>query len=158
MKLPHSTLYCFKINIILLLLFDYLQDLHQFFPYLLSNIFGFDRSGGWGLCTFNRTLHSDFTPVLQFLLPGGDIFQLIAKLDADSFIYEFPIECLPVSIATTYNTNLHLKHNTYLSLCWKATTLLTLAAKHRWRVTACNCLAIFVRLSIHLSEPSCAKW
>ena len=98
----------------MLLLFDGLQDLHQFFPYLLSNIFGFDRSGGWGLCTFNKTLHSDFTPVLQFLLPGGDIFQLIAKLDADSFIYEFPIECLPVSIATTYNTNLHLKHNTLL--------------------------------------------
>ncbi len=84
-------------DLIINIVFDYLQDLHQFFPYLLSNIFGFDRSGGWGLCTFNRTLHSDFTPVLQFLLPGGDIFQLIAKLDADSFIYEFPIECLPVS-------------------------------------------------------------
>jgi hypothetical protein len=88
----------------LIVVFDYLQDLHQFFPYLLSNIFGFDRSGGWGLCTFNRTLHSDFTPVLQFLLPGGDIFQLIAKLDADSFIYEFPIECLPVSGTIAYNT------------------------------------------------------
>ena len=82
-----------------------LQDLHQFFPYLLSNIFGFDRSGGWGLCTFNRTLHSDFTQVLQFLLPGGDIFQLIAKLDADNFIYEFPIECLPVSTNTAHNTS-----------------------------------------------------
>ena len=106
----------------MLLLFDGLQDLHQFFPYLLSNIFGFDRSGGWGLCTFNKTLHSDFTPVLQFLLPGGDIFQLIAKLDADSFIYEFPIECLPVSIATTYKPT--FTSNTIL--CWEATTLLTL--------------------------------
>lgn len=86
-------------------MFIYLQDLHQFFPYLLSNIFGFGHAGGWGLCTFNRTLHSDFDRVLQFLLPGGDIFQLIAKLDADNFIYEFPIECLPVSSATACNTS-----------------------------------------------------
>ena len=75
----------------------WLQELHQFFPYLLSNIFGFDHLGGWGLCTFNRMLHSDFPHVLLFLSPDGDIFQLIAKLDVGNFIYEFPIKCLPVS-------------------------------------------------------------
>ena len=85
----------------------WLQELHQFFPYLLSNIFGFDHFGGWGLCTFNKTLHSDFPQVLQFLSPDGEIFQLIAKLDAGNFIYEFPIKCLPVSL--TRKTHKHVK-------------------------------------------------
>ena len=77
------------------------QDLHQFFPHLLSNIFGFDRSGGWGLRAFSYTLHSDFPTLLQFLSPGGDLFHLIARLDGEAFLYEFPIHCLPVSVHIT---------------------------------------------------------
>ena len=73
------------------------QELHQFFPHLLSNIFGFDQSGGWGLRTFSCTLHSDFPTLLQFLAPGGHLFQLIARLEGEKFLYEFPISCLPVS-------------------------------------------------------------
>ena len=75
------------------------QDLHQFFPHLLSNIFGFDRSGGWGLSTFSQKLHSDFPLVYQFLAPGGDLFQLISKLEGEDFLYEFPTSCLPVRMS-----------------------------------------------------------
>lgn len=79
-----------------------MQELHQFFPLLLSNIFGFDRNGGWGLSQFNRVKHGDFHQLLQFLAPHGELFHLIGKLDAEGFIYEFPVECLPVR--TMYDT------------------------------------------------------
>jgi len=83
---------------LLTLSLSHIQDLHQFFPHLLSNIFGFDRSGGWGLRAFSRTLHTDFPTLLQFLSPGGDLFHLIPRLDEEGFLYEFPINCLPVSV------------------------------------------------------------
>ena len=35
--------------------------------------------------------------MLQFLSPQGDLFQLIAKLEGEGFLYEFPVSCLPVS-------------------------------------------------------------
>ncbi len=73
------------------------QELHQFFPRLLANIFGFDYGPGWGLRQFDKRLHSDFAPILQFLAPGGDLFQLISKLEEEGFLYEFPTSCLPVS-------------------------------------------------------------
>ena len=74
------------------------QELHHFFPYLLSNIFGFDHTGGWQLHTFNQKTSSvEFTEIYSFLCPGGEMFQQIARLDADKFYFEFPIGCLPVS-------------------------------------------------------------
>ncbi len=73
-----------------------LQELHQFFPRLLSNIFGFDHSSGWGLRLFNKTQHGDFHQLLQFMAPHGELFGLIGRLDTEGFIYEFPVECLPV--------------------------------------------------------------
>ncbi|XP_065197434.1 uncharacterized protein LOC135828928 [Sycon ciliatum] len=78
-----------------------LEDLHFYFPHLLSNIFGFDGSDGWYLKTLNRAQHpNDFDAVLAFLQPstGGVLFSLIAKLQASSAMhYEFPIHLLPSS-------------------------------------------------------------
>ncbi|KAL5457125.1 hypothetical protein EMCRGX_G034365 [Ephydatia muelleri] len=73
------------------------KELHHFFPYLLSNIFGFDHTGGWQLHTFNQKTSSvEFTEIYSFLCPGGEMFQQIARLDADKFYFEFPIGCLPL--------------------------------------------------------------
>ncbi|XP_064382073.1 sphingomyelin phosphodiesterase 4-like [Halichondria panicea] len=72
-----------------------IKELHQFFPRLLSNIFGFDHSPGWALLQFNKMQHGDFHQLLQFMAPHGELFGLIRKLDTEGFIYEFPVECLP---------------------------------------------------------------
>ena len=40
------------------------QELHEFFPYLLSNVFGFDGTHGWQLKAFNQQLHADFQQVM----------------------------------------------------------------------------------------------
>ena len=77
----------------------YIQDLHQSFPRLLTVIFGYDGAPGWNLKTCNRKYHTqDFDVVSAFLSPSGEMFQLIAKLDHEGFLYEFPIKCLPVSL------------------------------------------------------------
>lgn len=70
------------------------QDFHQFMPHLLSNIFGFDQTSGWGL-RYLTTSHPEFELVYTFLSPGGDIFNILMKLDDKEFSYEFP---LPVGI------------------------------------------------------------
>ena len=72
------------------------QDFHQFLPHLLSNIFGFDQTAGWGL-RYLTTSHPDFEIVYAFLNPGGDLFNLLAKLDDKEFSYGFPLGCMPVS-------------------------------------------------------------
>lgn len=77
------------------ILLSFMQDFHQFLPHLLSNIFGFDQTSGWGLRSLT-TSHPEFELVYTFLSPGGDIFDLLRKLDDKEFSYEFPLGCLPV--------------------------------------------------------------
>ncbi|XP_022790636.1 sphingomyelin phosphodiesterase 4-like [Stylophora pistillata] len=73
------------------------QNLHGFFPQLLSSIFGYAGSGDWGLKTLKRN-SKDFATVHQFLSPGGAVFKLIDMLQADELKrYEFFISCLPIS-------------------------------------------------------------
>lgn len=86
-----------------ILRFDFLpdlltQDLHQVFPRLLANVFGFDGSMGWGLKVLHRTQYpQDFEAVLQFLSPNGTMFLLIEKLQRDPDVrFEFPMSYLPV--------------------------------------------------------------
>jgi len=71
------------------------QHLHQFFPHLLANIFGFDSTPGWGL---GQVLEKPvYDRLKMFLLPHGPLFKLIAILDNENYYYEFPTTCLPVS-------------------------------------------------------------
>ena len=80
-----------------------LQNLHGFFPQLLSNIFGYLGNTDWGLKTLSRGSR-EFANVRKFLSPGGTVFKLIDLLQADDqHRYEFFISCLPVSI--TYQIN-----------------------------------------------------
>ena len=72
-----------------------IQDLHQFLPHLLANIFGFDQTPGWGL-RYLHSAHPEFDLIYSFLNPEGDIFNLLMKLYDKSFSYEFPSACLPV--------------------------------------------------------------
>lgn len=73
------------------------QNLHGFFPQLLSNIFGYSGSTDWGLKTLSRD-SKEFTAVRKFLSPDGGVFKLINLLQADDqHRYEFFINCLPVS-------------------------------------------------------------
>ena len=77
-----------------------LQNLHEFFPQLLSSIFGYAGSTDWGLKTLSRDSR-EFTTVRQFLSPGGAVFKMIDMLQADNLKrYEFFISCLPVSLIT----------------------------------------------------------
>jgi hypothetical protein len=64
-------------------------------PHLLSNIFGFDQTCGWDL-RYLTTSHPEFDIVYGFLNPGGDVFNLLMKLDDKEFSYEFPLGCMPV--------------------------------------------------------------
>ena len=74
-----------------------LQNLHGFFPQLLSNIFGYSGSTDWGLKTLSRGSR-EFDFVRRFLSPSGAVFKLIDMLQADDLHrYEFFISCLPVS-------------------------------------------------------------
>ena len=74
-----------------------LQNLHGFFPQLLSNIFGYSGSTDWGLKTLSRD-NREFDFVRRFLSPNGAVFKLIDMLQADDLHrYEFFISCLPVS-------------------------------------------------------------
>ena len=76
------------------------QNLHGFFPQLLSSIFGYAGSADWGLKTLSRD-KKDFATVQQFLSPAGPVFKLIDMLQADDLKrYEFFINCLPVSVST----------------------------------------------------------
>lgn len=73
------------------------QNLHGFFPQLLSNIFGYSGSTDWGLKNLLRDSR-EFTAVRRFLSPDGAVFKLINLLQADDqHRYEFFISCLPVS-------------------------------------------------------------
>lgn len=73
------------------------QNLHGFFPQLLSNIFGYSGSTDWGLKNLSRDSR-EFTAVRRFLSPDGAVFKLINLLQADDqHRYEFFISCLPVS-------------------------------------------------------------
>lgn len=73
------------------------QNLHGFFPQLLSSIFGYAGSADWGLKTLSRD-KKDFATVQQFLSPAGPVFKLIDMLQADDLKrYEFFINCLPIS-------------------------------------------------------------
>ena len=71
------------------------QEFHQFLPHLLANIFGFDQTPGWGLSYIN-TSSPEFELLHSFLSPGGDLFDLLVKLDDKEVSYEFPLACLPV--------------------------------------------------------------
>ena len=80
-----------------------LQNLHGFFPQLLSNIFGYSGNTDWGLKTLSRDSR-EFANVRKFLSPGGTVFKLIDLLQADDqHRYEFFISCLPVSMAYQIN-------------------------------------------------------
>ncbi len=70
-----------------------MQDLHQFLPHLLANIFGFDETSGWGLQCLCSS-HLEFNLLYPFLNPGGDLFDLLMKLDDREFVYEFPVVSL----------------------------------------------------------------
>ncbi|XP_067033554.1 sphingomyelin phosphodiesterase 4-like [Acropora muricata] len=71
------------------------QNLHGFFPQLLSNIFGYSGSTDWGLKNLSRDSR-EFTAVRRFLSPDGAVFKLINLLQADDqHRYEFFISCLP---------------------------------------------------------------
>lgn len=71
------------------------QNLHGFFPQLLSNIFGYSGNTDWGLKTLSRDSR-EFANVRKFLSPGGTVFKLIDLLQADDqHRYEFFISCLP---------------------------------------------------------------
>ena len=48
-------------------IYHLLQDLHEFFPHLLANVFGFDQGPGWQLRVFSAKLHSDFETVRSSL-------------------------------------------------------------------------------------------
>ena len=74
-----------------------MQKLHQDFPQLLSNIFGFDGTQGWNLAGCNiKTNVEEFNIIHSFLAPHGPMFQLISRLEEKNLHYEFPISCLPV--------------------------------------------------------------
>lgn len=97
-----------------------LQNLHGFFPQLLSNIFGYSGNTDWGLKTLSRD-SKEYANVHKFLSPGGTVFKLIDLLQADDqHRYEFFISCLPVSVA--YQINI-IEVSWYLSP--KATLKLT---------------------------------
>lgn len=44
---------------------------------------------GWGL-RFLSNQHPDYNPAYNFLHPGGDIFNLLKKLDDKDLAYELP--------------------------------------------------------------------
>ena len=84
------------------------QNLHGFFPQLLSNIFGYSGSTDWGLKNLSRDSR-EFTAVRRFLSPDGAVFKLINLLQADDqHRYEFFISCLPVSCLSVSYTHLTL--------------------------------------------------
>lgn len=71
------------------------QNLHGFFPQLLSNIFGYSGSTDWGLKNLSRDSR-EFNAVRRFLSPDGAVFKLINLLQADDqHRYQFFISCLP---------------------------------------------------------------
>ena len=78
-----------------------MQDLHQFLPHLLANIFGFDQTSGWGL-QYLYSSHMDFNMLYSFLIPGGDIFDLLMKLDDREFVYDFPVVSRPTEVIHTW--------------------------------------------------------
>ncbi|CAI8026904.1 Sphingomyelin phosphodiesterase 4 [Geodia barretti] len=90
-----------------------LKDLHEFFPHLLANVFGYDHSQGWQLRGFNAKLHSDFPTLLNFFSPDGHIFRLMGKLESTNSLYEFPISCLPTptQLSLTEGHVPHLYHD-----------------------------------------------
>ncbi|XP_068678556.1 sphingomyelin phosphodiesterase 4-like isoform X2 [Montipora foliosa] len=77
------------------------QNLHGFFPQLLSSIFGYSGGTDWGLRTLLRESR-DFAAVRRFLSPEGAVFKLINLLqEEDQHRYEFFITCLPFPTQTS---------------------------------------------------------
>jgi hypothetical protein len=90
-----------------------LKELHQLFPCLLSSIFGYNGTIGWGLKLCHKTKHPrEFQHGYDFLSPQGDIFKLIEKLNENGLFYKFPIKCLPHSTQQDISAGVipHLYH------------------------------------------------
>ena len=71
------------------------QELQEKFAGLLTSILDLvDHVDGT-----NKEIHvAEFCEAYQFLNPTGQLFQLIAQLEEEGFLYEFPITCIPVRL------------------------------------------------------------
>ena len=68
---------------------------------LLSDIFGLDDFPGWKLHSPNRKSPKDealIKMVYDFMVPEGNLFKLIEKLEYENATYQFPSIMLPVSL------------------------------------------------------------
>ena len=76
------------------------QELKNALPSLLTNIFGFGSESGWQLNLVCRGYNTqDFESLQRFLGPEGPLLNLVYSLQSDaSLLYEFPVNCIPVSI------------------------------------------------------------
>ncbi|XP_013394836.1 sphingomyelin phosphodiesterase 4 [Lingula anatina] len=83
------------------------KDLHQIFPYLVENIFGFNNQPGWGVGTIAKsTQQLDYDMMRQFLSPGGPLIRVVYRLQADPMCrYDFPLSCLPFPTRQMFEDN-----------------------------------------------------
>ncbi|XP_062814573.1 sphingomyelin phosphodiesterase 4 isoform X2 [Anolis carolinensis] len=77
------------------------KELHAIFPWLVESIFG-SLDGvlvGWSLRTLQgRTNPTEYNLALEFLDPGGPMMELVYKLQAEEYRYDFPVSYLPAPV------------------------------------------------------------
>jgi len=73
-------------------------ELSRCYTVLLADIFGLGDLPGWRLHTLSKQSHRDgalFQVVNDFMMPNGNLFKLIEKLEYQNATYEFPPIMLP---------------------------------------------------------------
>ncbi|CRK96885.1 CLUMA_CG009869, isoform A [Clunio marinus] len=75
-----------------------IKDLQAFYPMLISHIFGYSKSIGWGLRTVTEKNSNDFKILYEFFHPHSSFFQLIYRLLNQSIKYEMKISELPIKL------------------------------------------------------------
>uniref|UniRef100_A0A8B9Y162 Sphingomyelin phosphodiesterase 4 n=1 Tax=Bos mutus grunniens TaxID=30521 RepID=A0A8B9Y162_BOSMU len=74
------------------------KELHSVFPWLVESIFG-SLDGvlpGWNLrCLQGRVSPVEHSMAMEFLAPGGPMMELVYKLQAEDYKFDFPVSYLP---------------------------------------------------------------
>ncbi|KAK3745203.1 hypothetical protein RRG08_012387 [Elysia crispata] len=73
------------------------KELKSTLPYILHEIFDFEKDQGWQLDRIFRSYSTDqFNYIRQFLSPEGPLMKVINCLQADPYaLYEFPMKAIP---------------------------------------------------------------
>lgn len=83
-----------------------IKDLQNFYPSLVSHIFGFQANPGWGLRTVTEQM-TEWRMLYEFFHPHGAFFQMIYRLLKDTVKFDLKIIELPVKLRQMLESGQH---------------------------------------------------